>query len=84
MKKKTTYKNASKSLAEAIEKGKKVKDFLPKPEDLVLKEDMVKVTLSLNKNSVLFFKKKAKQNKVPYQKMIRRVVDLYADEFVEK
>ena len=84
MKKKTTYKNASKSLADAIESGKKVKDFLPKPEDLILKEDTVKITLSLNKDSILFFKKKAKQNKVSYQKMIRKVVDLYAEEYVSK
>jgi predicted DNA binding CopG/RHH family protein len=81
MKKKITYEDAPKGIAEAIESGKKVKDFLPKPEDLILKEDTVKVTLSLNKNSIAFFKKKAKQNKVPYQKMIRRVVDLYAEQF---
>jgi hypothetical protein len=40
--------------------AKLVKDFLPKPEDLVLKEDNVKVTLSLSKKSVEFFKEKAK------------------------
>ncbi len=81
MKKKIIYKEAPNAIAAAIETGKRVKDFLPKPEDLILKEDMVKVTLSLNKNSVSFFKKKARQNKIPYQKMIRRVVDLYAEQF---
>jgi predicted DNA binding CopG/RHH family protein len=81
MKKKIIYKEAPNAIATAIETGKRVKDFLPKPEDLILKEDMVKITLSLNKNSVSFFKKKARQNKIPYQKMIRRVVDLYAEQF---
>ena len=81
MKKKIKYNDAPKSIAEAIESGKRVKDFLPKPEDLILKKDTIKVTLLLNKNSISFFKKKAKQNKVPYQKMIRRVVDLYAEQF---
>ena len=36
---------------------KVVKDFLPKPEQLALKEDNVKITISLNKSSIEFFKK---------------------------
>ena len=37
-----------------------IKDFLPKPEELALKEEKVKITISLNKSSIYFFKKKAK------------------------
>jgi len=81
MKKKIIYKEAPQDIAEALRTGRKVKDFLPKPEDLIRKEDTVKVTLSLNKKSITFFKKKARQIKVPYQKMIRKVVDLYAEQF---
>ena len=34
-----------------------IKDFLPKPEELALKEENVKITISLNKSSIEFFKK---------------------------
>jgi hypothetical protein len=57
-----------------------VKDFLPKPEQLVLKEENVKITISLNKSSVDFFKEKAKENHTSYQKMIRRLIDWYASQ----
>ena len=55
-----------------------IDDFLPMPEDLVFKEDNVKVTLGLSKRSVEFFKKEAKKHHTQYQKMIRRFLDLYA------
>jgi predicted DNA binding CopG/RHH family protein len=58
-----------------------VDDFLPPPDRLVLKEEQVKVTIALSRESVDFFKEEAKKRKIPYQKMIRRVIDLYADRF---
>ncbi|SIO42601.1 hypothetical protein SAMN05443247_05206 [Bradyrhizobium erythrophlei] len=36
-----------------------VEDFLPSPDRLVLREDNVKVTLSLSQRSVAFFKRAA-------------------------
>jgi len=51
--------------------AKVIKDFLPRPEDLVLKEDNVKITLTLSKKSVDFFKHEAKKLDTPYQLMIR-------------
>lgn len=60
-----------------IKKIKKVKDFLPPPEQLVLKEENVKVTISLNKTTVDFFKKEAKNHHTQYQKMIRKLLDEY-------
>lgn len=57
-----------------------IADFLPPPDQLVLKEDGVKVTISLSKRSVDFFKSHAAQAKVPYQKMIRSLLDSYADQ----
>ena len=57
--------------------AKVVKDFLPRPEDLVLKEEKVKVTLSLSKRSVDFFKKVATKQGTAYQTMIRRLLDYY-------
>jgi predicted DNA binding CopG/RHH family protein len=55
-----------------------IKDFLPSPDQLVLKEENVKVTISLKKSSVAFFKEQAKKYNISYQKMIREVVDRYA------
>jgi len=61
-------KTAVKYTNEPIGKIKIVADFLPKPEDLVLKEDTVKVTLLLTKDSLEFFKKEAAKNHTQYQK----------------
>jgi len=57
--------------------AKVIKDFLPKPEDLVLNEEKVKITLSLSKRSVDFFKKVAAEQGTAYQTMIRRLLDYY-------
>jgi len=54
-----------------------VDDLLPPPEDLVFKEENIKVTMSLSKSSVEFFKREAKKHRTQYQKMIRRLLDLY-------
>lgn len=58
-----------------------VEDFLPKPEDLVLKDETVKVTLALTKASVAFFKSQAEINHVPYQAMIKSLLDKYASQY---
>ena len=55
-----------------------IEDFLPPPDQLVLRDDGVKVTISLSKRSVDFFKRHAARSKVPYQKMIRSLLDSYA------
>ena len=54
-----------------------VRDFLPSPAELAFKEEQVKVTIALSKSSVDFFKKQAKRNHTQYQKMIRRLLDVY-------
>lgn len=59
--------------------GPAAKDFLPPPDQLVLRESNVKVTLSLSQKSVDFFKREAKKQRVPYQRMIRALVDAYAE-----
>ena len=71
MKKKITYTD------EPIGKVKRVADFLPSPEELALKEETVKITISLSKASVEFFKTEAKKHNTQYQKMIRRLLDEY-------
>ena len=54
-----------------------IADMLPSPEELAFKEDTVKVTISLSKSSVDFFKREAKKHDTKYQQMIRRLLDAY-------
>lgn len=56
---------------------KVVPDFLPGPEELAFKTDTVKVTITLSKESVDFFKQEARKHHTQYQKMIRRLLDAY-------
>lgn len=74
------YENAPADIADAIKRAEVIPDFLPPPDQLVLKEETVRVTLNLNKKSVDFFKLKARENGVPYQRMIRRVLEIYAEQ----
>ena len=60
---------------------KAVRDFLPSPDRLALKEENVKITNSLKQSSVAFFKAQAKKHKTSYQKMIREFVDRYASHY---
>jgi hypothetical protein len=62
-----------------IGKLKIIKDALPPPDQLVLRDDKVKVTLELSRHSLDFFKREAKKQRVPYQRMIRALVDRYAE-----
>ena len=71
MKNKIKYSNGPKG------ELKVVADFLPPPDQLVLKEENVKITISLKKSSVEFFKREAHKNRTSYQKMIRQLVDWY-------
>lgn len=70
MKKKITYTN------EPIE-AHVVSDFLPRPENLAVKEAKTRVTLTLTKNSLDFFKSAAKKHNASYQAMIRQLIDFY-------
>jgi hypothetical protein len=71
-------KSKRKYLDEPLGRIKILSDFLPPPERLVLRDDGVKITISLSKRSVDFFKRHAARSKVPYQKMIRSLLDSYA------
>jgi predicted DNA binding CopG/RHH family protein len=53
------------------------KDFLPKPEELVFKKARKKVTITLEQDSIDFFKAEAERLKVPYQRMIRNLLQEY-------
>jgi predicted DNA binding CopG/RHH family protein len=58
-----------------------IEDFLPSPSQLVTKDETVKVTLSLTKESVNFFKQIAKDQHTHYQTMIRLLLDKYAEHY---
>ena len=54
---------------------------LPVPDELVYKEDNVKVTLNLSRSSVEFFKKIAKKHGSQYQRVIRKLLDSYTSHY---
>ena len=62
---------------EPMDNVKVITDFLPSPEELVFKEETIKVTILLSKFSVDFFKEIARTHHTQYQKMIRRLLDEY-------
>jgi hypothetical protein len=63
---------------------KVVPDFLPPPDQLAFREEGVKVTMSLSKRSVDFFKAEAARHHTQYQRMIRRLIDAYVDAFQQR
>ena len=54
-----------------------IDDFLPSPAELATKEENIKVTITLSKDSVEFFKEWAEKKHGHYQTMIRKVLDHY-------
>lgn len=76
--KRTGYTEAPAEVREAIAQSEVIADFLPSPEQLVFREQSVKVTLELSKRSVDLFKRYARRKGYRYQRMIRTLVDQYA------
>jgi len=62
-------------------KNEKKNDVLPPPELLIPKEETKKVTISLSKKSIVFFKQISLETRIPYQQMIRKVLDTYTDHY---
>ncbi len=54
-----------------------ITDFLPSPEELALKTQNTKVTISLSSESVAYFKEAAEKHHMQYQKIIRQLLDEY-------
>jgi predicted DNA binding CopG/RHH family protein len=77
MKKKITYTEGE------IGTFERVKDFLPPPSELVRREKNIKITINLRESSVGFFKDVAKKNHIQYQKVIRSLLDSYADTYTK-
>jgi predicted DNA binding CopG/RHH family protein len=69
---------------EPIGEIKRVPDFLPSPEELALKSEQTKVTISLSSESVAFFKAAARKHHMQYQRMIRQLLDEYVAQHKER
>ena len=64
---------------EPIGQPKVIRDFLPSPAQLAFRDEDVKITITLSRKSVDFFKSEAVRNDTQYQRMIRRLLDAYVD-----
>ena len=64
--------------------GERAPDFLPQPENLVLRSKGVKITLTLSVDSVAFFKEQAARLDVPYQRLIGNLVDEHVRQMCEQ
>ena len=73
MKKKIKYTD------EPMDNVRVISDFLPSPEQLAFKQETIKVTITLSKNSIDYFKKVASKHNTQYQKMIRSLLDEYVN-----
>lgn len=56
-----------------------IEDFLPSPEELIMKEPTKKITITLDSSSVDFFKKEADRLNSSYQRMMRNLLTEYAN-----
>lgn len=83
MKKKIHYTDAPVEVQNTILQGEVVEDFLPPPEQLITKEETRKITITLSKRSVDFFKDAAEKNHIPYQQLIRKVLDNYTEHYAK-
>jgi predicted DNA binding CopG/RHH family protein len=63
---------------EPIGNLKRVADFLPPPNELLPSEEALKITLSIDSETVAFFKEMAEKNGTKYQRMMREVLKGYA------
>ncbi len=73
MRRKIAYTN------EPIAEPRVIRDFLPSPAELAFRDEDVKITITLSKKSVEFFKSEAARMDTQYQRMIRRLLDAYVD-----
>jgi predicted DNA binding CopG/RHH family protein len=83
MKDKVSYSNAPDDIHDALLNAREVVDFLPPPELLFTKEETKKITISLSKRSIDFFKDVSKENHIPYQQMIRKILDNYTEHYAK-
>jgi len=65
-------------------KMQKISNFLPKPEDIVLKKPVEKISLTLDVDTIDFFKRKARRSDTTYQDMIRLFIQKHVEAIVRE
>jgi predicted DNA binding CopG/RHH family protein len=81
---KTHYTDAPTDIADTLRSAIAIDDFLPSPDQLVLKTEKEKITIAIDKHSLELFKQYAEKHNAKYQTMINSVVTSYANKFLAK
>lgn len=71
--------NTIKYTDEDLEFGEIMEDFLPPPQELVLKSIKVKIPLELTEKKFSFLKEEASKKNISYQNLIESIIDEYFD-----
>lgn len=78
------YTSAPADIAQALQDAIPIEDFLPSPDQLILKAEKEKITIAIDKRSLELFKQYADKHDAKYQTMINGVVSSYADKYLAK
>ena len=82
MKKKVKYSNKFGKEQKIDGKNLKIiKDFLPSPDELFLKEEKVKITIEVDVETYQFFQKLALSFNKKYQPLMREILKQYARKY---
>lgn len=73
------YTDAPDDINEALEHAVIVDDFLPSPAEFISRAKKEKITISIDKHSLDFYKSYARKHNAKYQTMINDVLGSYAD-----
>lgn len=78
------YTDAPDDIESALDEAVEVTDMLPLPAELVRKSAKEKITIAIDRDSLVLFKKYAKKHDAKYQTMINDVVGAYADKYLRR
>jgi len=73
------YTDAPDDINEALDHAVVIEDFLPSPEEFILRAKKEKITIALDKHSLELYKAYAKKHDAKYQTLINDVVSSYAE-----
>ena len=79
--KKNTKKSKTKSSDEPIGDLNRITDFLPPPQELLPQEEVIKITLTVDIDTIEIFKEMAGKHGTKYQRMMREVLKGYAKKY---
>lgn len=82
MSNKVTYTNAPADVARSLSDASPMEDFLPSPDELVLKSEKERITIAIDRHSLELFRSYAKEHNAKYQTIINGVLGSYADKFL--